>query len=133
MLAALAVYLLGVRFIERRTPDELALNGFARELAAGLLLGAAVFTAVMGVLVAAGAYTLTGPTAAPPWRSLAIALSSGVVEELVFRGVLFRLLWCAFGIGWGLAGLGRPVRGRCTWQIHRTTSWRRSPLRSRPG
>ena len=103
VLAALAVYLLGVRFIERRTPDELALNGFARELAAGLLFGAATFAAVMGVLVATGAYTLTGPTVAPPWRGLAIALSSGVVEELVFRGVLFRLLWCAFGIGWGLA------------------------------
>src|SRR5262245_15158127 len=57
---ALVIYLLGVRLVERRAPSELALAGFARELVAGLLVGAVVFAAVMGVLLVAGSYTLTG-------------------------------------------------------------------------
>ena len=103
VLVALTLYVIGVRVVERRAPEELALGGWVRELLAGLVFGAALFAAVMGVLIALGAYRLTGPTAAPPWRVLAIALSSGVLEELVFRGVVFRLLWCVLGLWWALA------------------------------
>jgi len=102
-LVALLIYLLAAYVIERRTPYELALRRLVPELAAGLLFGTAMFAVVMGVLVAAGAFELTGPTAAPVWHHLAIALESGVVEELLFRGVIFRLLWTAFGAWWGLA------------------------------
>src|SRR5262245_53579482 len=99
---ALAIYLLGVRLVERRAPSELALGGFVRELAAGLLVGALVFAAVMGVLLAAGSYTLTGPAAAIPWRALALTLESGVVEELLCGGVVLRLLWAVLGMRWAL-------------------------------
>ncbi len=102
-LAALTLYVLGVRLIERRRPHELALAGLAPELAAGLLFGAALFAAMMGVLLAVGAYALTGPTIAPAWKALAISLHSGVTEELVFRGVIFRLLWSMLGRWWALA------------------------------
>jgi membrane protease YdiL (CAAX protease family) len=110
VLAALALYVLGVRLVERRRPDELALAALGPELAAGLVLGAALFATVMGVLLAIGAYALTGPTIAPVWKALAISLSSGVTEELVFRGVIFRLLWSMLGSWWAL-GLSSALFG----------------------
>jgi uncharacterized protein len=101
-LVALALYRLGVRAIERRAPHELSLAKLAPELTAGLLLGAAAFAVVMGVLLVVGAYALTGPKPAVPWEPLAISISSGVVEELVFRGIIFRLLWSTLGMWWAL-------------------------------
>ena len=57
VLAALALYVLSVRLIERRTPDELGLAQLAPELAAGIVAGAALFSAIMGVLLATGVLT----------------------------------------------------------------------------
>jgi hypothetical protein len=52
VLAALALYVLSVRLIERRTPDELGLAQLAPELAAGIVLGVAPYSAIMVVLPA---------------------------------------------------------------------------------
>src|SRR5262249_32085357 len=106
VLAALALYVLSVRLIERRTPDELGLTQLAPELAAGIVLGVALFSAIMVVLLATGAYAMTGPTAAAPWQALMASLE-GAVEELIFRGVIFRLLWSALGVWWALGSRPR--------------------------
>ena len=82
----------------------MALSRLVPELTAGLLFGTLLFALVMLVLVAAGAYTLTGPTPAPPWLPLSISVQSGVAEELVCRGAILRLLWLAFGPWWAVAG-----------------------------
>jgi hypothetical protein len=50
------------RLIERRTPDELGLAQLAPELAAGIVLGVALYSAIMVVLLATGAYAMTGPS-----------------------------------------------------------------------
>src|SRR5215510_14831518 len=101
VLAALALYVLSVRLIEWRTPDELGPAQLAPELAAGIVLGVALFSAIMVVLLATGAYAMTGPTAAAPWQVLMDSLE-GTVEELIFRGAIFRLLWSALGVWWAL-------------------------------
>jgi membrane protease YdiL (CAAX protease family) len=80
-------------------------GGLAPDLAIGVALGAAFFSVVMAVLLATGAYTLTGPTAAAAWLPLADSLE-GTVEELIFRGSIFRLLSGVLGIWWAL-GLSR--------------------------
>jgi uncharacterized protein len=103
VLAALALYVFSVLLIERRMPDELRLAKLAPELAVGVVLDAALFSGMMTVLLATGAYVLTGPTAAVPWRALMESLE-GAVEELIFRGAIFRLLWSAFGV-WCALGL----------------------------
>jgi uncharacterized protein len=108
-LAAVALYVLSVRLIERRTPDELGLAQLAPELAAGVALGAALFSAMMIVLLATGAYAMAGPTAAAPWEALTGSLE-GAVEELIFRGAIFRLLWSALGAWWAL-GLSSALFG----------------------
>lgn len=72
-------------------------------------MGAALFSAVMAILLATGIYALTGPTAVDPWLPLAES-SEGAVEELIFRGAIFRLLSSVFGI-WGALGLSSGLFG----------------------
>jgi membrane protease YdiL (CAAX protease family) len=109
VLAALALYAISVRLVERRRPDELGLSQLAPELGVGLALGAALFSAIMGVLLATGVYAMTGPSVAAAWEPLGDSFE-GAVEELIFRGAIFRLLWTAFGIWWAL-GLSSALFG----------------------
>lgn len=98
-----AGYLGGALWIERRRPAELARTGVAAELAGGLGLGIALFTAVIGVLWAAGAYHALGwGTAAALGRGAAAALAGAVIEEVLFRGYLFRLVAVVAGTWWAL-------------------------------
>lgn len=90
---ALAVYVGYARWIERRSVAELALPGMGRELGIGLLLGVALYVACVLVLMGFGVYRIEGLN---PWvfvlHAVAMALSSGIFEELLFRGVLFRCM-----------------------------------------
>lgn len=102
-MAIVALYGVAVRFGERRRVSELSL----RHLAPDLLLGVLVGAALMAVIVAAlwlGRWVVITPQ---PVEAIAIALRdsirSGVVEELLLRLVIFRLLWRAFGVWPALA------------------------------
>ena len=89
-IAGFAVYLGHAYFIERRYASELDLQGMGRELGIGLLIGAGLYTLCELVLMALGIYRITGfnpPSYLVP--AIAMALSSSVFEELLFRGVLF--------------------------------------------
>ena len=94
----IAAYRSLVRALERRTPDELGAVMAARGLASGVIAGAALFVCVYAILWVLGAVRfqgfagLSGLTAA-----LAIATASAVGEEIVFRGVVFRLLEARLG------------------------------------
>jgi len=101
LLAALAAYggyAFYLRRIEGRAPGELGGPAGLRELGAGLGLGAALFLAALGLLAAGGNYRITGTASA------AVLLTSGaemvfvaLVEEILFRGVLYRLPERALG------------------------------------
>ncbi|MEI8145927.1 MAG: type II CAAX endopeptidase family protein, partial [Alphaproteobacteria bacterium] len=90
---ALAYYVAFVRIIEGRRVTELSLAGMGRELGTGLLIGALLYTACVLILIALGVYRIEGLN---PWTfvlpAVAMALSSGVFEELIFRGALFRIV-----------------------------------------
>jgi membrane protease YdiL (CAAX protease family) len=62
-------------------------------LGAGILIGAGLFSLVIAMLAVLGYYQVTGFN---PWTVLvpafALSVISGVVEELLFRGILFRIL-----------------------------------------
>jgi uncharacterized protein len=94
---ALAVYALAVWLAEGRTPSEIALKPLAPELAIGLLIGVSMFAAVMGIMAAFDLYAIHRLGAAPAWTAAAHAVQSGVVEEIMIRAVLLRLVWRAFG------------------------------------
>jgi uncharacterized protein len=97
--AALAIggYVLAVRFVERRKASELAPRAALAELSIGLLIGVLMFAAVMAILVGSGLYAIRINGAAPAWLAAGAAIESGVVEELIIRGVILRLLWRGFG------------------------------------
>lgn len=88
-----AVYIGFVRLIERRPVSELALPGMGRELGIGLLVGAGLYSACILILVVMGIYTIEGLNPVSYLLpALALPLSSGIFEELLFRGVLFRVV-----------------------------------------
>jgi len=91
-LTVLVVYVACARWIERRRVSELTPRHAATELAAGLLTGFVLFSAVMMILGALGVYHIAGFGAVPGIAlAAALAVMAGVFEELLFRGILFRL------------------------------------------
>ncbi|OYU50438.1 MAG: CPBP family intramembrane metalloprotease [Rhizobiales bacterium PAR1] len=115
----LAIYAGFARFIERRPVSELSFSGASREWLMGALIGAGLYTACVLVLIALGMYRIEGLN---PWTfvipAVAMALSSGIFEELIFRGVLFRSVeelfgsWISLGVSalvFGLVHLANPA------------------------
>ena len=97
----LGVYVAASKWIERRTPTELSIQHAPVELAAGMLLGLVLFSSVMLILWIAGVYH---PAGWGSYRQLAgglfLAVLAGILEELLFRGLLFRLTSKILGT-WG--------------------------------
>ena len=96
-LVALGVYALAVWLAEGRRPSEIAIRPMAPELVVGLLIGASMFAAVMAIMATFGLYEIQALGAAPAWVSIGKAIQSGVVEEIMIRAILLRLVWRAFG------------------------------------
>ncbi|WP_354292276.1 type II CAAX endopeptidase family protein [Sphingomonas sp. PvP055] len=111
-------YVAFVRLIERRPVVEFGRSGWARELGAGLVAGLLLFSAVIGVIAVFGGYRVVGMGAvASLYPAAAMAILSGVIEEIVLRGLFFRLLerllgsWIALALSAALFGalhLGNP-------------------------
>ncbi|MEI9928601.1 MAG: CPBP family intramembrane glutamic endopeptidase [Sphingomonas sp.] len=96
-LAAVAVYVLAVRWAEARAPSEFALARMVPELLTGLAIGAAVMGATGLILWQGGWVTLTPQPVTKIFGAIGNSFESGVVEETVFRLVLLRLVWRALG------------------------------------
>lgn len=96
-LIVLGAYALLVRAGEARWPSELALPAAPAGILAGLMIGAAMFSVVMAAAYAAGLYRIDYHGPASAWRGVGLALESGVLEEVIVRGVVLRLVWRAFG------------------------------------
>jgi membrane protease YdiL (CAAX protease family) len=112
MVGVLAVYAGYVRLIERRAVIELGAAGAPLEFAAGALVGAALFCSTMLLLWMLGAWRLTG-TGRPGVLvyPLVGSLIGGCLEEVLMRGVLFRIIeeslgsWIALGLSALIFGL----------------------------
>ncbi len=96
-LVILAAYALLVRFGEAREPTELALRAAPAGLLAGLAIGLLLFSSAMAILIGFGLYDFTYHGPASAWRGTGLAIESGVLEEIIVRGVILRLLWRGFG------------------------------------
>jgi membrane protease YdiL (CAAX protease family) len=97
-IAGFAVYCAYASFIEQRPVSELSLPGMGRELGIGLLVGVGLYAACELILMALGIYRINGLNPLSLLvPAIAMALSSGVFEELLFRGVVFRSVETWFG------------------------------------
>lgn len=97
-LSAIAIYVAFARLLENREATELSTPGLMREWAIGAVCGAGLYTACAVSLMLLGIYRVEGFNSA--WYllpGLALAIKSGVFEELIFRGVLHRSVEAVFG------------------------------------
>jgi membrane protease YdiL (CAAX protease family) len=101
-----------VRFVERRPVTELAAAEMAKHLSRGILTGAILFCASMLVMRLLGGWypTVMAPLSVLIYPCLG-ALVAGVQEEILVRGLLFRLLeerlgsWIALAVSALIFGL----------------------------
>jgi hypothetical protein len=119
----LAVYKLLIVRLGERPRDDLPLHGALPDLGKGILVGAGLFSAVVAVAAILGVYRITG-RGDPSGFVLAListAILPGFMEELLFRGILFRWIeefagsWAALVITAALFGLAHILNANATW------------------
>jgi len=97
-LALPALYALLVRAFEGRWPRELALRAAPAQLGLGAAIGFGLFSAVYAAYAVMGVAAWQGFNGfAGVMPLLLLSIAAGVGEELLFRGVLFRVLEESFG------------------------------------
>lgn len=116
------VYVTLVRWVERREPLEAGFDGAIAETARGALAGALIFTTIVAILWLLGVYQVVSVRGVGAMNAVLVAsLLAGYIEELIFRGILFRIVeeslgsWLALAISSGLFGLAHIVNPNATW------------------
>jgi membrane protease YdiL (CAAX protease family) len=102
-VAALAAYGRSVRLGENRRPSELGLGRFLPELGLGAAIGTALMALCVAILWVAGWIRISPHAATAIAVPIGYAVASGVIEEVLFRLVIFRLLWRLVGVWPALA------------------------------
>jgi uncharacterized protein len=99
MIPTVLAYWLMVRFIERRRVSELAPAKFLTHSAVGWIVGTATLVLAAIAMAAVGAYRIQGfnPDAYLVGPLVVLGLLPGITEEIVARGILFRVVEDAFG------------------------------------
>lgn len=93
-LLGLLFYAIWTNLTERRPVMELELKRTWPDLGLGLLLGVCYFGVVVGLMALARCYTISGSEFNLMPQALAFlgCLVTAVFEEIIFRGILFRLI-----------------------------------------
>jgi membrane protease YdiL (CAAX protease family) len=104
LVPALLGYAILVRLIERRRMRELSPRAIPTYGLVGFFGGAALFSVVVGVLYLAGSYHVTGTDPQVDWLPgvLVAGIGAGIGEEIIARGVIFRIVEEGLGTWWAL-------------------------------
>lgn len=101
-VALLATYFVVTRWLEKREPAEL-IGGY-RQLGVGAAIGAGMCVVIVAVLAVFGLYHVDGTHGfGVVFSVLSMSVLAGVFEELLLRGILFRLVEQRLGTWWSLA------------------------------
>jgi membrane protease YdiL (CAAX protease family) len=123
-LPAVLAYVLLVRLVERRPVTELAWRRIFPDSLLGIVAGLLLFSVVVGVLYLSGCYHIIGTDPGAQWLPalLMTGLGAGIGEEVICRGVLFRIIeeglgtWAALIVSallFGAAHIANP--GATLW------------------
>ena len=118
----LLVYKLAIRHLGEQPRDDLRLSDAPKGLGLGLLLGFLIFSLIVGVAAIADVYNIigSGGTGELLRVLVTIAILPGFMEELLFRGILFRWLeefagsWFALAMTSALFGLAHMFNPNAT-------------------
>lgn len=101
-MAIIGLFQLWTRGFEKEWRKDTASH--PRKLCGGIAIGTLYFCAVTGILAAIGAYRAS--YASPHWEMIVVNLCFNFFvacsEEVIFRGVLFRLIDERFGCWWAM-------------------------------
>jgi membrane protease YdiL (CAAX protease family) len=119
----LAVYKLVIVRLGERPRDDLAADGAIKNLGLGLLAGFVIFSLIVGLAAATGVYRIVGPgdTSRLVLELVGVAIIPGFMEEMLFRGILFRWIeefggsWTALVVTSALFGLAHIMNPNATW------------------
>ena len=119
----LAVYKLAIVRLGERPRDDLPMKEAPRGLAIGILIGFLLFCALVAIAALFDVYTIVGPGDTRELvKDLAgMTLSAAFLEELLFRGTLFRWIeavggsWAALILTSALFGLAHIFNANATW------------------
>jgi hypothetical protein len=117
-IPTLGAYLLLLHGIEHRRLGEHEGRRFAPQVVKGMAIGVALISVVFATLWLAGSYHVSG-TRPIGWLAalLSLGVGAGISEEIVFRGVLYRIVeeglgtWAALlvsALAFGAIHLGNP-------------------------
>jgi uncharacterized protein len=107
-LFAVLAYLAFGRWIERRKVDDLSVQHAFPEWAFGAAVGAGAMAVTIGVIAFFGGYKVIGQNSIAVLLPIAgIAFQSGFFEEILLRGIVFRLMekWLGSWVALGFSAL----------------------------
>lgn len=119
----LAVYKLAIVRLGERPRDDLSGRGAVKNLSIGLLMGFVLMSAVVGVAALLDVYNIVGSGGTGELIRLLIATAiiPGILEEVFFRGILFRWIeewagsWAALIVTAALFGVAHIMNPNATW------------------
>jgi uncharacterized protein len=86
-------YWVFTRFVERKPFADFALSGAVKEWLFGIAVGTGVMALVVAVIALFGGYKIIGQNGPEILIGvLGVAIISGITEEVLFRGIIFRFL-----------------------------------------
>ncbi|MBT9446750.1 MAG: CPBP family intramembrane metalloprotease [Hyphomonadaceae bacterium] len=97
-IAMLGAYAIAVSIVERRKIPELGLGRLLPDIFIGLAIGGLLIVTIIGLMRGAGWVTIVATPVTQIAESLKQSVQSGVIEEVLMRIIIFRLLWRAAGV-----------------------------------
>ena len=118
-----AAYKLIIAKLGERPRDDLPGKNALKNFGLGLLFGLGLMAAAVGVAAILGVYTIVGKGDASRLvlELVTVAILPGFMEEMAFRGILFRWIeefggsWAALAITSALFGLAHIMNPNATW------------------
>lgn len=123
LAAILLAYKLAIRRLGERSRDDLPAKRAVPQLAIGILIGCMLMTLSVAIAAALGVYHPTGKgdSSHLVHALISTAIMAAFLEELLFRGILFRWIeefagsWAALLITAALFGLVHIMNPGATW------------------